>query len=703
MKKRVKNKLLLLLSVRAGRCPDHVREKLARSLSGDPLLNRRLELVYHAWDRGNRPATRFDQRVEEGDVIFDPETIASFVEGRLEPELADIVTSSAWDSPALLAEICDIFRAVHGGEPITGEPGSPFSIDEGRLANRLTALFDERVNANGNGREAEIAKKENEAISRSSIHSGDSPGSPSGKKRVWSRITMVLAIAAAVVVIVRLLPPQNESAETGNPSADIGKLAEGKGKSTDGMSPGDQELANNQDSAPEAAGPADSTPGDEGLVEKRSPDGTQLSINKDRKDGSDLREPWDAFSGDRDPSEFVKSAGNEDRSQRKNGNESPKETAESGEAFTLVRENLRFELDQVKGVVGLYVEPKGLWRGYASSSNREFEDQATTVVFSGSWVRARIPDVGEWVLDADTEVRLTRESLVPDQPDDRTLANAALPVRPPQYRLELLSGRVGIENLPGNTDLAVRYMNREINVRAASGDTFIAFDAYGETPVLSVKRGKVEIDGELLPVGRSRLFNGESASPILPTRHSLRWLDRPESYVRLSAKLQAELLAADDLRDQFQRMVRQEEHGTKRAAGLWLMSVNPDLIAESLRRPDIDDWNLLMEWLAVQHRRGYRQRAVWVSLGEMVGDEQFGRQLFLWTRMLEFRQEPSVEQVDRFMTYLNHESLFARFAAGKILEDCFANPYQYEPTLSPERRIAATRAWRRHIIQLLGQ
>jgi hypothetical protein len=702
MKKRVKNRLLLLLSVRAGICPDHVRKELQRGVSNDPLLASRWDQVNRAWDGDGYGANGIVPETAEIETTFSPATIASFVEGRLGEQAADRLSQSAWDSPTLLAEICDIFRSVHGQDAEAESNDSWDSVDEKRLSTRLIALFDS---------DQAVAPYSTHVMATPVIAANGADKSRgvavtskrSGGKLIWAVIAPVLAIAAAILVFARLSAPHEEPEDNGQATAAAGKMVDRPPGQEKNESVQDRELAENGKGSPNTEEPPESVTGEEMLPEDPVPNDQQVAREGNEGQRSEARDPWFAFDDEKPPAGVDDKDPDRMEPRTENDIASGDRDKNVEEAFTVVREDVRFELDEVKGVIGLFLESQGVWQGYASQSPVAPGDAASTVVFSGSWVRGKIPGAGEWVLDGDTEIRLTRETMMSRTEDPQAPGMSDAPVRPPQFSLEVLSGRVGIENLPEETDLAVRYMNREFSITASSDDAVVAFDAYGELPVLSVRRGKVELDGEVLPAGRSRFLGGQGWSEVLPTRHSLRWLDRPGDYVRIPDKLQTELLSADDLREQFRKMSRLEDVAARRTGGLWLMSVQPALIAESLRNPTAEDWNLLMDWLSVQHRRGHRQRAVWLALGEAIGDEQFARLLFQWNRMIDLQQKPTMEQADRFLAYLNHDTLFIRFAASSVLERSFANPSRYDPTLGPEQRMAAARGWRRHIMQFLGQ
>lgn len=702
MKRRVKNRLLLLLSVRAGICPEHVRKELQRGVSEDPVLASRWDLVNRAWEGDERGTYTGDAETAEFETTFSPASIASFVEGRLGEQAADRLSQSAWNSPTLLAEICDVFRSVHGQDADAESADLLTSVDEKRLSTRLIALFDgDKAFAPVSNHVLAAPEIAASMPEKSRVVAGT--GKRSGDKRIWAVIAPVLAIAAAIVVFATLTEPRGESEDNGKATADAGKSVDGPTGPGNEAIAQDPDLAENGNRSSNTVGPSDSVPGEKKLPENPVPDDPQFAREGNEGQPSEPRDPRFASEDEKPPAGVDEKDPDSMEPRNEEDIASGDRNKNVEEAFTVVKEDMRFELDEVKGVIGLFLESQGVWRGYASQSPVDAADAATTVVFSGSWVRGKIPGAGEWVLDGDTEIRLTRETVVAREADPHAPGMSDAPVRTPQLSLEVLSGRVGIENLPEKTDLAVRYMNREFSLTAASDDAVVAFDAYGEVPVLSVRKGKIELDGEVLPAGRSRFFGGQGWSEVLPTRHSLRWLDRPENYVRIPDKLQSDLLAADDLRETFRKMTRLEDVATRRTGGMWLMSVQPDLIAQSLRNPTAEDWNLLMDWLSVQHRRGHRQRAVWASLGEAVGDEQFARHLFQWNRMIDLQQKPTMEQADRFLAYLNHDTPFIRFAASKVLESSFANPFRYDPALGPEQRMAAARGWRRHIMQFLGQ
>ncbi len=108
-----------------------------------------------------------------------------------------------------------------------------------------------------------------------------------------------------------------------------------------------------------------------------------------------------------------------------------------------------------------------------------------------------------------------------------------------------------------------------------------------------------------------------------------------------------------------------------------------------------------MDWLLQQHRRGGRQRNLWHTLGTIVDDPAFARSIFLWERKIELKELPSLNEADAMLAVLNHDQLFVRFAAARLLESCSGNPTDYNPALGPQIRIRTARAWRSHILSII--
>ncbi|HMO16070.1 MAG TPA: hypothetical protein PKD64_18345 [Pirellulaceae bacterium] len=719
MKSPINNPLLAMLWLRAELLPAHVASDLRQHIESNEKLRKYWLAINSAWtiESSRRPKLNPCNRI---DVGIDADMVASFIDGTLDAKNSAEVARMAWRSNDLLAEICLVFRTLHltGQEALVVFDGYDFDHKQfseriyGHLGEtiRLRRIVDEDVD---NLAKSKYAKEVDDDLQRP-IHNLTGLVNPRTEDRrlpirpnkfgfslMAAGATAVLFfIALGIFSIYMMMDRTSGIAESreNDEQLDIGSVNR------------DNRLVNL---------PRESTNSGTTIVSESDGDAAELPTNLPKHqlaESTDSRFPPTALE---QPGLTERGAPQIDGVRDwlvdlpvEQEPVLPDLVIEEPKKYEVVTSALQLEQRDVKGLVGYHVPELGVWRGI--NSKHSDVSNANVIVFANSWLRGEVQGIGEVIIDADTEIRFELETIFRTDNssanrDDKIQTSHGdpdsliLPEKAERYVVHLFSGRVAFKNLPDTANMDIKFGPLSFTINTKGADSIFALDTYEGAPVLSVRRGRVAIDDQLVSAGRSLNFQQHWSNPT-PTRRLLSWIDRSQRTPRMPRGMQDQLLQSEDLQAELLAMSQNDNRTFRNIGYEWLFTVSSDYVRQSLENPtSIDDWNLLLEWITKQHRRGNQQVQLWNLISDHVGDPIFGRLVFRWSQFLEQNEMPSAVDVEQLLPFLNHDQLFARFAAMKLLEARFGNPFNYDPTADQQTRVAVGRRWQAHIANSIGR
>ncbi len=677
--------LLTLLRLRGGLLSDGMARSLQRKIGGSDSLANHWHLVNENWDSSSGLS-------EFGEDEIDAELVAAFVEGNLDDDDALALERRIWNSHPLLCEVTATFRflytpqlgtqTVGNNRPltkrildqVTDKLENPEPLSE-QPPQQLTGLNDVRNNGRSSGR----------SNGRSS---GGVPTDSEKKVRTVSTTWLLLVTfaTAAVLLIVASL---------------VVLLVNGQGRSPIAVPDGVDQASPDRKLVESPENPSD-------VVDPRNVDGLDRENNREigpstiveNNDGKTSEDPQannlelatdDSGELDLFPDPF---APNPENQLPKISDDAMANNRANNPAGPKVLETvIKPVWTDVKGLIGIRDARSENFVGYNFAS--ELTKEMSVVALPGSWAEGSIADLGQVILDGDGEIRLTQ--IQEFHPDGGTLDSQKT------FGVQLLAGRVGLTDLPNDSKLKLRFGNNSWPLTVVAKNTSFAIDAYSGTPTLAVRNGKINIDGRAVRRGQTISWQrGEFSSPK-KNQKNLRWMDRPDSFIKISDELQKRLMSSHQLKVDIEQLRGHRELEIQTASKVWSLSLNPALAVRVFSTRNTDQWNLTFDWLLQQHRRGPSRRGMWAALGESTGDREFVRSIFAWSRKIAVKQMPDRNEAEKMIRRLSDEKLFIRFAAARLLESCFANPTDYSPELAPQLRTRHARAWRTHILSMVSE
>lgn len=464
--------LLTLIQLLEGMLPAEQGAAVRERLAEDADLREHFRLLSEAVEPPTSPADA------ESLDFRDLETAAAFVEGRLTTDEAAEFESRCWRSPSLLRETVAAFRATMS---VPSDVAIPHGVRErmfdviGTELGRHPIVPSDDAKTNGRPlreRSGRTATRKRPMRRNGSLppvpQQAASPSSPAGSRRTLTATivgTVVLLAIAAVAIIVSNRDPDADSKPTAK---------------TNGQSPNDV-VRENDDHGPVPRKSYVPDPGPSYPPPKRDP-----AIAK-RPQGKRMIDP----------------------SPRK-----PKTPA--GRVFATIH------YGDVYGVVGRRSDDAGKWQGVLYSDDGTPDDKPVTLrTLPTSWMRAKFSTGLEFVLDADSEVRISSRSL-PREPKTSVIA---IDVR--RGRVALLglkrNDRIRLLHAAGNREAA-----RRLTMRAMVAATAVGFVRDEETPGdVVVWDGGVDLGSRKVDGGHRFRWNGRQLGRPEKSTGKDEWRTRP--------------------------------------------------------------------------------------------------------------------------------------------------------------------------------
>lgn len=595
-----------------------------------------------------------------GGSVFDPELVAAFVEQTLDDEMAKRFEEEAWKNPELLIEVFSSFHFEQAVEDISVNC-SP------QLISRLQNLFpgveappvDVSLNQlNGFATEHGQVEKP--------IAENDTHRFPVG----WVIVASVLA--ASILVMVCGLIWLIQFSMNRNQVVDHHDL--------ENNSPG-QSIAVDDSKDSEIDPTPDLEEFDSMFTEEQPEESDHTSDELFQPDGQDsiVKETETVpFEPNKIPLPEKDPATNSNASETR---------------FVIDRQPVKPKWTKIEGVVAVQKNGRAPMRGY--DSPEPFELGSKIVTLPGSWLEATIDTLGQFVIDEDSALSITRaetkmigNSVEPDQPEEMEL--------PIVFELMLERGRAAFKNVAADSEVQLVMGDTPIPVSIVEKDTSLGIEVFNGEMRLFVRKGEINANGVVVRRGQQLLINRDDSLKPERNKDSTRWLDKAQNKMELTKSVRDQLLSCRNLATELQQLSKDASAGDVAAIRAMSLTVNPATAARILaNEKTVEHWIPVFEWLIQQPPRTQRGRVAWTALSRTFNDRETVRKIYSWTQ-LQPNRVPNAMRDEMFST-LNHNRPFYRFAAAYVLVQHYGNPANYSPMENNANRTIKIRQWRQAI------